>query len=195
MCGGINDLYQHVRLQVVLLVEWASKYALFALRYKIITSITYVPNTSVQEQHLPLSAGGSSGNRGGGRSLVATILYHTLDALWLVPCIVCSEGSVVVTPTLGNGTLRNRMKMFATDSAPPVQKQYPPETIPLEANACRVVIVVWGNALCEILTPSLVVRPGGWLAYRTSSSLFMSSHQGVSSAPTKILFCCETEET
>ena len=36
--------------------------------------------------------------------------------------VVCSE--VLVTPTQGNGTLRNRMKMFGTDSVPPVWKQY-----------------------------------------------------------------------
>ena len=51
------------------------------------------------------------------------ILYHTLEACWLdVPGIVCSV--VLVTPTQGNGTLRNRMKMFGTDSVPPVWKQY-----------------------------------------------------------------------
>ena len=31
---------------------------------------------------------------------------------------------VVVTPTLGNGTLRNMMKMLAIDSVPPLWKQY-----------------------------------------------------------------------
>ena len=50
--------------------------------------------------------------------VVVTILNHTLEYWWLdVPGIERKE--VVVTPTLGNGTLRNRMKMFGTDSVPP----------------------------------------------------------------------------
>ena len=50
-----------------------------------------------------------------------TIPWKPASLIYLV-YVECSE--VLVTPTQGNGTLGNRMKMFGTDSVPTVWKQY-----------------------------------------------------------------------